>query len=103
MEALAADRYRVEKYLVANPGDVDGDCLDDLTELSSLGRMNPVNHGGPIELADGVVALTNLETFEALAPSDDSGTHTLKFVILKTDSDRPQGLLPEHPYPLAPL
>ena len=90
VEALAADRYRVEKYLVANPGDVDGDCLDDLTELSSLGRMNPVNHGGPIELADGVVALTNLETFEALAPSDDSGTHTLKFVILKTDSDRPR-------------
>ena len=43
--ALPMERYRVEKYLVAEPADVDGDCTDDITELNDLGRMNPVNPG----------------------------------------------------------
>ena len=43
VEALPAERYRVEKYLVADPADVDGDCIDDLTELTNLGSQNPVN------------------------------------------------------------
>ena len=41
--ALPADRYRVEKYAVSAPADVDGDCTDDITELNNLGAMNPVN------------------------------------------------------------
>ena len=36
VEALPAERYRVEKYLVADPADVDGDCIDDITELNDL-------------------------------------------------------------------
>ena len=32
--ALPKERYRVEKYLVADPADVDGDCIDDITELA---------------------------------------------------------------------
>ena len=34
--ALPVDRYRVEKYSVADPADVDGDCKDDITELNNL-------------------------------------------------------------------
>ena len=34
---LPKERYRVEKYLVADPADVDGDCIDDITELNALG------------------------------------------------------------------
>ena len=26
-------RYRVEKYRVSDPADIDGDCIDDITEL----------------------------------------------------------------------
>ena len=40
--ALPVDRYRVEKYSVADPADVDGDCTDDVTELNNLGAMSPV-------------------------------------------------------------
>ena len=34
VEALPKERYRVEKYLVADPADVDGDCIDDISELA---------------------------------------------------------------------
>ena len=44
MAALPVERYRVEKYSVANPADVDGDCTDDMTELNDLGVMNSVNN-----------------------------------------------------------
>ena len=33
VEALPVERYSVEKYLIADPADVDGDCVDDITEL----------------------------------------------------------------------
>ena len=51
MEALPAERYRVEKYLIADPADVDGDCIDDITELDDLGNMNPVNPAAAIDSA----------------------------------------------------
>ena len=43
VEALPRERYRVEKYLIADPADVDGDCIDDITELADPVGMNPVN------------------------------------------------------------
>ena len=43
VEALPAERYRVEKYQVADPADVDGDCIDDIAELADPAGMNPVN------------------------------------------------------------
>ena len=43
IEALPPERYRVEKYQVTDPADVDGDCIDDITELNNLGAMNPAN------------------------------------------------------------
>ena len=47
----------MEKYLIAEPADVDGDCIDDLTELDSLGSMSPVNPAVAIDLNDGAVAV----------------------------------------------
>ena len=55
--ALPKDRYRVEKYLIADPADVDGDCFDDLTELADPVGMNPVNPTGALALTDGAVAI----------------------------------------------
>ena len=34
VSALPKERYRVEKFLIADPADVDGDCIDDITELA---------------------------------------------------------------------
>ena len=54
---LPKDRYRVQKYSIEEPADVDGDCTDDITELGNLGPMNPVNAAPSIDLSDGAVAL----------------------------------------------
>ncbi|MDE2756289.1 MAG: hypothetical protein OXI92_07035 [Acidobacteriota bacterium] len=81
---LPPDRYRVEKYLVANPADVDGDCTDDITELGNLGAMNPVNAAAPVDLRDGAVVLQDKGTFDAL-----QAFGTLKFILVDWDTDRP--------------
>ena len=43
VEALPAERYRVEKYAVADPADVDLDCLDDLADPSPLNHSIDLN------------------------------------------------------------
>ncbi len=84
VEALSAARYRVEKYLIAEPADVDGDCTDDLTELDNLGSMNPINPAA-VDISDGMVALSNRAAWEAIAIRNDY----LKFILADMDTDRP--------------
>ncbi len=81
--ALPVARYRVEKYLVADPADVDGDCIDDLTELADP-KGNPVNPAKALALSDGAIIIPDHATFEALA----SG-FALKFVVVDLGTDRP--------------
>ena len=88
VEALPAERYRVEKYQVANPADVDGDCIDDITELADPVGMNPMNPAAAIEFADGTVVIPDLNTFEAFS-RDFGGKSRVKFVLLGMDTDRP--------------
>ena len=52
-----AERYRVERYRLDAPADIDGDCIDDLTELLDLSELNPLNPAPPIARGDGVVAV----------------------------------------------
>ncbi len=89
VEALPKERYRVEKYLIADPADVDGDCVDDITELDTLGSMNPVNPAAAIELSDGAVVLPDRDAVETLSFEDSSGTLFLKFLLIDMDTDRP--------------
>ena len=49
---LPATRYKVEKYQIANPADVDGDGKDDLTD------PNPLNPAAEIALKDGLNLLS---------------------------------------------
>ena len=85
VEALPAERYRVEKYLVTDPADVDGDCIDDVTELNNLWGMNPVNPAAAIEISDGAVAVPDRDTFETLA----YGRFQLKYILSDIDTDSP--------------
>ena len=93
--ALPKERYRVEKYLIADPADVDGDCIDDPTELTNLGSQNPVNPAAGIALTDGAVAIPDEETFTALKREwswlygRQGWTHLVKFFLGDTDTDRP--------------
>ena len=85
VEALPAERYRVEKYLIADPADVDGDCVDDITELNDLGAMNPVEPcRRRVALNDGAVAIPDPHTYEELAIS-----LRLKFIAFGVDTARP--------------
>ena len=84
VEALPKERYRVEKYLISDPADVDGDCIDDLTELDNLGSMNPVNPPAAIDSSDGALAIPNQQTFETFA-----NRGFVKFVVFDIDTDRP--------------
>ena len=84
VEAQPAERYRVEKYLVADPADVDGDCVDDITELNDLGALNPVNPAADVPLNDGAVAVPDTHTYDALAIGG-----YFKFALLGMDTDRP--------------
>ena len=95
--ALPVERYRVEKYLIADPADVDGDCTDDITELADPTGMNPVNPAVTLELSQGAVSIPDRATFETLSYKGTTvlaDTHLrnleyVKFMIVVTETDRP--------------
>ena len=86
IEALPAERYRVEKYLIADPADVDGDCIDDIIELDDFGNMNPVNAASSVDFKDGAVGIPDRATFDALAFHG----FTIKFVTFGLDTESPR-------------
>ena len=88
VEALPAERYRVEKYLIDDPADIDGDCTDDITELDSLGSMNPLNPAAAIANSDGTLAIPEQATFDALARTIRGKNH-IKFTLFGMDADHP--------------
>ncbi len=96
LEALPKERYRVEKYLVSDPADVDGDCTDDITELADPVGMNPVNPVPAMSFDDGAAAIPNRETYVSLAYKGDSGIDShlrnleaVKFHMVDMNTDRP--------------
>ena len=84
---LPKESYRVEKYLISDPADVDGDCTDDITELDSLGSMNPANLAPAVGATDGATAIIDRATFDVLTRGD-SGFAAGKFIIYGMDTDR---------------
>ncbi len=97
LSALPAERYRVDEFLIAEPGDLDGDCVDDIAELGDPAGMNPLNPAPPVEFVDGVVAIPDRETFEALSyqgrrvvvDAHLRGLEFVKFYLFRMDTDRP--------------
>ena len=83
--ALPKDRYRVEKYLVSDPADIDGDCIDDHTELNDSWNNSPVNPAPAIEVSNGAVAIPDHEMFETLSHEQ----RHLKYVLIDMHTDRP--------------
>ena len=96
--SLGADMYRVEKYLVANPADVDGDCVDDITELDDFGYRNPINDAFPVPAEHGSVGIEDRAAFESLSYQGHStaidvslnNLEYVKFTILNVDSANPK-------------
>ena len=92
LSALPKERYRVERYLIADPADVDGDCIDDIAELEDPVGMNPVNPAPAVPFVDGVVAIPDRETFETLVAGprvNDPNEQDLTILIFGHDTDLP--------------
>ena len=87
--ALPADRYRVEKYAVSDSADVDGDCIDDLTELDNLGSMSPVSPAAAIEFTDGALAINDHSEFELLSATF-TGRQLIKGIMYVLENDLPR-------------
>ena len=67
LSPLPKEHYRVEKFLITDPADIDNDCIDDITELGDPVGMNPMNPARAVPFRDGAVAIPDRETFEALS------------------------------------
>ena len=86
LEPLPAAHYRIEKYPVNDPADVDGDCTSDIDELNDLGTKNPLNRATPIVRHNGTVAIPDRETFERLSYQGTdllSDTHLIELEFVK--------------------
>ena len=67
LSPLPKEHYRVEKFLITDPADIDNDCIDDITELGDPVGMNPLNPARAVPFRDGAVAIPDRETFEDLS------------------------------------
>lgn len=89
---LAPERYRVERYRVADPADIDRDCIDDIAELRSPFGFNPVNPAPRPDPIDGAIILRDRAAFDALSYQQEGAPHgfeSVKFVLLDMHTDRP--------------
>ena len=89
LQPLSKDKYRVEKYQVAKPGDLDGDCVDDITELDGMGAYHPLNPAKKIDIGEGSVAVDSEETFKTLAYKGRAPYNFIKFMIFDLDGGNP--------------
>ena len=100
-ESLAAypeAHYRVTRHEIAEPGDIDGDGIDDIEEFSSFGRLSPLNPADEIAFRDGTTGIPDREAFEALSYEGldvliDKHLEDLEFVkfyLLDMNTDAPK-------------
>ena len=89
VSALPLAQYRVDKHQIDDPADVDGDCVDDITELDNPASMNPVNPAVGVDIAHAAVAIPDHATFEQLAFVDSDRNSYVKFSVFGHDTNRP--------------
>ena len=96
-DQLPNAQYRVATFSVKEPGDVDGDGIDDITELNAPKTMNALNPAKSIQFNDGTVIIPDRATFEALSYQGKevaidnhlSDLEFVKFYLLNVNTDRP--------------
>ena len=90
--------YRVSEHRRDQPGDIDGDGIDDVQELRSPIQFSPVNPAVAIDFNDGTVSIPDRETYKGLSYQGldvliDTHLESLEFVkfyIFKADTDNPE-------------
>ena len=67
------ENYTITEYNIANPGDIDGDGIDDVTELNNMPTDAPINFAQAIDFEDGATSIPDAETFMQLATVNNVG------------------------------
>jgi hypothetical protein len=94
---LPEDRYRVAPFDLKAPGDVDGDGVDDVTEMNDPVNMNPLNPAKGLKANDGAVIIADRATYEAMSYQGTdvardaylAGQEVMKFWIVGGNTDHP--------------
>jgi len=98
LPALPREHYRVLSFSRDSPADLDGDGVDDLTELAASPALHPLNPVSPIPARDGAACLHTREAFDdfAFLPGEANENSRLaeleflKFYVL--DNDEPDSV-----------
>jgi len=97
LEAFDLQNYQITEHSIANPGDADGDGIDDITEFNNMPTDAPLNNAEAISFTDGTTSINDAATFASLAVVEDvpwapflNGQQFVKFGILDRDTDEPK-------------
>ncbi len=96
--AFPIQNYQITAHSIADPGDVDGDGIDDMTELNNMPTQAPLNFGEEVDFYDGTTSVNSPEVFSSLAVVDTEvpwapfldNQEFVKFVIFNQDTDYPE-------------
>ena len=95
--AYPLENYTVTEYEISNPGDIDGDGIDDITEFNNMPIDAPINFAQAIDFEDGATSIPDAETFIGLATVNNvgwapflNGQLYVKFGILDRDTPEPK-------------
>jgi hypothetical protein len=94
---LPQDRYRVATFEVSAPGDVDGDGIDDITELNDPAGKNALNPAKALKATDGAVTVVDRAAYETLSYQGSevardaylAGQEFVKFWIVGANTEHP--------------
>ena len=89
--------YAITAHDISNPGDIDGDGVDDVTEFNNMPTDAPINFADPISFIDGATSIPDAQTFMDLATVNNvswapflDGQLYVKFGILDRDGPQPK-------------
>ncbi len=95
--AYPLENYTITEYDISNPGDIDGDEIDDITEFNNMPTYAPINFAQAIDFEDGATSIPDAETFMGLATVNNvgwapflNGQLYVKFGILDRDTPEPK-------------
>ncbi|MFK8009396.1 MAG: PEP/pyruvate-binding domain-containing protein, partial [Saprospiraceae bacterium] len=95
--AFPLQNYTITEHSIADPDDIDGDGIDDITELNNMPSMAPLNFAEEVSFIDGTTSIDNAETFTNLSVVENvpwapflDGQQFVKFGILDIETDEPK-------------
>ncbi len=95
--AYPVENYTITEYDISNPGDIDGDGIDDITEYNNMPTDAPINFAEAVDFIDGSTSIPDAETFMELATINNVGWAPflddqlyVKFGILDRDTPEPK-------------